>query len=54
MLRDRLIIAQYGIVVLAVGIGAVVGPGRAVGVALAAFAAVVALGIVRDGLGRLP
>ena len=53
-MRDRLILAQYGTVLAAAGIGAVVGPARAVGVALAAFVAVVALGIGRDGLGRLP
>jgi hypothetical protein len=53
-MRDRLIIAQYGTIAAAVVAGAVVGPARAVGVALAAFVAVVALGIRRDGLGRLP
>ncbi len=53
-MRDRLIIAQYGTVAAAVVTGAVVGPARAVGVAGMAFVIVVALGIGRDGLGRLP
>lgn len=54
MQRDRLILAQYATVLLAVVAGAAVGPQRAVGVALVAFLAVVALGMGRHGLWRLP
>lgn len=53
-MNRRLIAAQYAVIGLALVAGAILGPGRAVGVALAAFLIVVALGMGRGGLWRLP
>ena len=53
-MRDRLIITQYGVILVAVVLGAIVGPAHAVLVALVALVAVVAIGMGRHGLWRLP
>lgn len=51
---NRLILAQGATILAAVALGAIVGPQRAVGVALAAYLVLVGLGLARNGMWRLP
>ncbi len=51
---SRLILGQYLVGLAAIVLGAILGPQRAVGVALAAYIVIVALGMGRHGLWRLP